>query len=399
MGPGRDYRADMDPRKPSVWLLPVVVAFIQVVGSTAAHRRAADLGWTTLDGYGYALLLAGPVLLLARTVYPYAVLMAVLVVTALYELAGYGPGPVFTSLVVAFVTAASVGSRWRSYPLPLLGWAFAVWVFPQLRHVPSLPVVAAAGLAAWLLVLVAVAEGIRQRRSVVDARRQRQAAIDREIRAEQDREATQARLSLARELHDVLAHSLSMINVQSSVALELLPEQPERAAPALAAIKDASRRAIADVHALVSALRTDGAQPTAPAPGIEDLDDLVGAARATGLTVSTAVEGRVHAVPAVVEVAAARIVQESLTNVVRHSHAKAAAVHITYGPHALSVAIEDDGPAAGVGARPGGSGIAGMRERARALGGDLSAQRHDAGFAVRATFPLPSPPPETDGAP
>ena len=153
------------------------------------------------------------------------------------------------------------------------------------------------------------------------------------------------------------------------------------------------------MHALVSALRTDGAQPTAPAPGIEDLDDLVGAARATGLTVSTAVEGRVHVVPAVVEVAAARIVQESLTNVVRHSHAKAAAVHITYGPHALSVAIEDEGPAAGVGAGPGGSGIAGMRERARALGGDLSARRHGAGFAVHATFPLPSPPPETDGAP
>ena len=88
----------------------------------------------------------------------------------------------------------------------------------------------------------------------------------REARLEQDRRATQARLSIARELHDVLAHSLSMINVQSSVALELLNDHPERAGPALAAIKDASRQAISDVHSPVTALRADTGQPTAPTP-------------------------------------------------------------------------------------------------------------------------------------
>ena len=125
----------------------------------------------------------------------------------------------------------------------------------------------------------------------------------------------------------MLAHSLSMINVQSSVALELLDEHPERAGPALAAIKDASRQAISDVHSLVTALRTDAGQPTAPTPGIADLDGLVGTARATGLTVTTAVQGESRPLPAVIDVAAARIVQESLTNVVRHSTARNADGH------------------------------------------------------------------------
>jgi signal transduction histidine kinase len=378
-------------RRPAVWLLPIAVAAIQLIGSTAPRHRgpAPDPSWAPLNWFGYLLLVAGPVALLARTLYPYAVLLVVLAVTATYQLAGFGPGPIFLSLVVAFLTAASVGPRWRSYPLPLLGWLAVVWLVPLARGSHPPPAVATAAIAAWLLVLVAIAEGIRQRRSVVEARRQRQAAIDREARAEQDRQATQARLSVARELHDVLAHSLSMINVQSSVALELLDDHPDRAGPALAAIKDASRQAISDVHSLVAALRTDGGQPTAPTPGIGDLDTLVGAARATGLTVHTVVDGEPRAVPTVIDVAAARIVQESLTNVVRHSAAKAASVTVTYRPDELAVEVDDEGPSHNTGTASGGSGISGMRDRAMALGGRLAVQRGpQSGFGVRATFPL-----------
>jgi signal transduction histidine kinase len=241
-----------------------------------------------------------------------------------------------------------------------------------------------------MLVLIAVAEGIRQRRAVLDARRQRRAAMAREAHSEQQRRATQARLSIARELHDVLAHSLSMINVQSSVALELLDEQPERARPALAAIKDASRQAISDVHALVTALRTDGGQPISPTPGIADLDGLVATARATGLTVTTTVHGEPRALPAVIDVAAARIVQESLTNVVRHSTAQSAVVTVSYGADRLDVTVDDDGRPLNLSAS-GGSGITGMRERTRALAGDLSVrQRPGGGFSVHATLPVGS---------
>ena len=292
---------------------------------------------------------------------------------------------------MAFLTAAPVGSRWRTYPLPVLGWVAVVWLVPLIRGEDPPPTVVSTGIAAWLLVLVAIAEGIRQRRAVLDARRQRKAAMAREARSEQERRATQARLSIARELHDVLAHSLSMINVQSSVALELLDDHPERAGPALAAIKDASRQAISDVHSLVTALRADTGQPTAPTPGIADLDGLVGTARATGLTVTTAVQGSPRPLPTVIDVAAARIVQESLTNVVRHSTAENAEVTVTYGADELTVAVDNDGRPLNAGPSSGGSGITGMRERARALGGDLSVRRHPGGgFSVRATLPIES---------
>ena len=134
-------------------------------------------------------------------------------------------------MMIDCCAAAAVGSRWRTYPLPVLGWVVVVWLVPLIRGEDPPPAVVSTGIAAWLLVLLAAAEGIRQRRAVLDARRQRRAAMARETQLEQERRTTQARLSIARELHDVLAHSLSMINVQSSVALELLDDQPERAGP------------------------------------------------------------------------------------------------------------------------------------------------------------------------
>jgi len=383
-------RVQRELRRPAVWLIPLVVAGIQLAGSAGPrHRGFVDPHWIPLNWFGYLLLVTGPVLLLLRTLYPYAVLLAVLAITLAYQAAGFGPGPVFVSLIVAFLTAGTIGSRWRTYPLPALGWAAVVWLIPLLRGEAGPPAVASTGIAAWLLVLVAVTEGIRQRRAVLDARRQRKAAMDREAHSEQERQATQARLSIARELHDVLAHSLSMINVQSSVALELLNEQPERAGPALAAIKEASRQAISDVHSLVTALRADNGQPTAPTPGLADLDKLISTARATGLTVRTVVEGEPRALPSVIDVAGARIVQESLTNVVRHSTAQNATVTVNYGSKELFVAVENDGRPLNSGPSSGGSGIVGMRERARALGGNLTVRRHPGGgYTVRATLPL-----------
>jgi len=369
-----------------------VVLAIQLAGSAGPrHRTRFDLHWVPLNWFGYLLLVAGPAVLLLRTVYPYAVLLTVLAITVVYQAAGFGYGPIFVSLIVAFLTAAAVGSRWPTYPLPVLGWVAVVWLVPLIRNQDPPPAVVSTGIAAWLLVLVAAAEGIRQRRAVIDARRQRKAAMAREARSEQERRATQARLSIARELHDVLAHSLSMINVQSSVALELLDAHPERAGPALAAIKDASRQAISDVYSLVTALRAENGQPTAPAPGIADLDGLVGTARATGLAVTTTVHGEPRTLPAVIDVAAARIVQESLTNVVRHSTAENAEVTVTYGPDQLSVAVDNDGRPLNASPPSGGSGITGMRERARALGGELVVRRQPGGgFSVRATLPLAS---------
>jgi signal transduction histidine kinase len=385
-------RVQQELRRPAVWLIPLVVLAIQLMGRGGPrHRPGPAMHGVPLNWFGYLLLVAGPVVLLVRTLYPYAVLLTVVAITAVYLSSGFAFRPIFVSLIVAFLTAAPVGSRWRTYPLPALGWVAVVLLIPLIRGEDPPPAVVSTGIAAWLLVLVAIAEGIRQRWAVIDARRQRKAAMAREAKSEQERRATQARLSIARELHDVLAHSLSMISVQSSVALELLDDHPERAGPALAAIKTASKQAISDVHSLVTALRADTGQPTAPTPGITDLDGLVGTARATGLTVATDVQGSPRPLPTVIDVAAARIVQESLTNVVRHSTAENAEVTVTYGADELAVAVDNDGRPLNAGPSSGGSGITGMRERARALGGDLSVRRHPGGgFSVRATLPIES---------
>jgi signal transduction histidine kinase len=185
------------------------------------------------------------------------------------------------------------------------------------------------------------------------------------------------------------------------VALHLIDEQPEQARTALAAINDASAEALREVRSVLGVLRGTGEQPPrAPTAGVARLDDLVSRAAAAGLEVSLDISGERRALPASIDLAAFRIVQESLSNVVRHAAAGSATVTLTYGSSELTVQVDDDGRGAdssrsGGGSGAGeaghgmGSGIAGMRERATALGGSLDAGPLPAGgFRVRASLPL-----------
>jgi signal transduction histidine kinase len=239
-------------------------------------------------------------------------------------------------------------------------------------------------LAAWLLVLLVVCEPVRGRRErMVEIRRQRE--------QQARRRADEERLRIARELHDVLAHSISLINVQSGVALHLLDEHPEQARTALSAINEASSEALREVRSVLGVLRGDGEHPPrGPTAGLASLDELVSRTRTAGVAVSLEVEGERRPLPTSVDLAAFRIVQESLTNVVRHSRAETVTVHLGYEPTALTVQIDDDGNGPGTHADgDGGSGIPGMRERATAIGGDLHAGVGPAGgFRVRATLPI-----------
>ncbi|MFC9356584.1 sensor histidine kinase [Rhodococcus sp. NPDC057014] len=371
-------------------LIVLGVAIVQVVGSVGANHNQS---WATpLDAAGFVLLVCGPLALLFRRRSPVTVLLVVLAVTVLYVGRSYGYGPVFLSLVVAFLGAATAGSRWHTYPALAVGYVLIVFAVPAVSAAETPSLLALTGIAAWLLVLLAAAEVVRQRRGTLDARRQRAEAARRSTLDEQRRRASEERLEIARELHDVLAHSLSLINVQASVALELWDSRPEQSQEALSAIKVASRDAIGDVHALLASLRGGGddSPPTAPTAGIGDLDGVVERARAAGLAVTTVVEGAPRPLPAVVDVAAARIVQESLTNVARHSGGSSADVTVTYSPASVRVRIDDDGRGpAGAPAGGGGNGIPGMRERARALGGELTAgPGPGGGFRVQATLPL-----------
>ncbi|MFH9612013.1 sensor histidine kinase [Streptomyces sp. NPDC017448] len=208
--------------------------------------------------------------------------------------------------------------------------------------------------------------------------------------AEQEaaRRATEERLRIARELHDVIGHNISLINVQASAALHRLKKNPAQAEEALAAIKASSKEALSELRTTLGILRqVDEAAPTAPAPGLDRLDDLVASARRAGLEVTVDRIGRPHPLTAAVDLAVFRILQESLTNVARHAQgASAVAVRIDYAPRELNLTVTDNGRCTATAAP--GSGIAGMRERAAILGGGLSAgPGPGGGFAVTARIP------------
>ncbi|WP_051760032.1 sensor histidine kinase [Herbidospora cretacea] len=193
------------------------------------------------------------------------------------------------------------------------------------------------------------------------------------------------RLRVAREVHDIVAHTLAVVGVHLNVAADTLREEPAEAAAALAVAKEVRARAMQDLTALIGVLR-DAPEATVPQPGLDALDTLVADARATGMDVTFTEQGERSAVPATAAVAVHRIVQESLANTLRHGGAGRVRITVGYGPEAVTLEIADDGepgPVAG-----DGHGLTGMRERVGALGGELTAGPVDGGYAVRATIPV-----------
>jgi signal transduction histidine kinase len=203
------------------------------------------------------------------------------------------------------------------------------------------------------------------------------------------RRAMEERLRIARDLHDSLTHSISVIQVQAGVAVHLAGKRGEQAPPSLLAIQEAATDAARELRTTLSVLRSE---EDGEGSGLGQLNHLVGRARAAGLPVTVTVTGAERELPPDVDQAAYRIVQEALTNVSRHAGQACALVHLHYEPDALSVQVDDDGPGARAGTdqRPAGPGLGllGMRERVAALGGRLSAGPRDGGgFQVRAELP------------
>jgi signal transduction histidine kinase len=366
--------------------LALGTAVVQVGGATLAGGHGQH---HSLSVFGALLLATGPLALLARRRAPRTVLAIALVATAAYGLLDEPQGPIFFALIVALVTTVMAGRRAFAWGVLTVGYGLIMWLpsFVTDEKAPGLP--AAMAIVAWLLVLGTGAEIARVRR---------ERAIERAQVAEQEarRRAGEQRLRIARDLHDVLAHHISLINVQAGVALHLLDERPEQVRPALTAIKQASKETLAELRSVLDILRDtdDDAAPLTPAPGLEQLDELLAGARASGLTVECRVEGERGALPARVDLAAFRIVQEALTNVRRHAGPARATVSLRYGADELAIQIDDDGARMNgrhedIGAG-GGNGIPGMRERANALGGTLETGPRAAagGFRVLARLPL-----------
>ena len=205
------------------------------------------------------------------------------------------------------------------------------------------------------------------------------------------RRSTEERLRIARELHDIIGHSLGTIAVQAGVGRHLMANEPEKAAEALDSIARVSRNSLDEVRAVVAALREDDAAYH-PTPGLADLPDLVETIRSTGLNVELTLPNDLEAIPRQTGAAVYRIAREALTNVVRHAHASAASVQVNHHDGRVEVAVRDDGSRSDEeeGMKPG-HGIAGMRERAEALGGRLTAGASSGGgFLVTASLPVTS---------
>ncbi|WP_326810524.1 histidine kinase [Streptomyces scopuliridis] len=245
-------------------------------------------------------------------------------------------------------------------------------------------------LAGWLISLVAIGRAQRTRLAYLHEAEQRALAAEREQEARARQSATEERLRIARELHDILGHGISLINVQSSATLHRLSKKPEypvalaTAEEALKAVKATSKEALRELRGTLGVLRqADEAAPTAPTSGLDRLTELVERARSTGIDVRVRTEGGSRPLPPPVDLAAYRIVQESLTNVTRHAGARSALVTIAYGDTDIRLRIDDDGQGADEGAalRPHaltGAGCPGRASRAAASAAWPSARRRSA---------------------
>jgi signal transduction histidine kinase len=333
----------------------------------------------------WVLLVVGPVALIARRRHPVPVLW----VTFAATFTPSGTGLTHLSFLVAFFVAATAGKRYVAWLALALSFVWTIWLAPLAYGYAVPPANDALLLAGWVVAVAIAAEATR-------IRAERTAATRASRQLEQRRRQSEERLRVTRDLHDVIGHNISLINVQASMGLDLIDSQPEQARAALSAIKSASKEALEELRTMLTTLRhDDDVAPRSPAPGLDRLPELIELTRAAGLSVEVEAAGKAPPLPAAVHLAAYRIIQESLTNVARHAGRARVTVRVTYGDADVHVQIDDDGtaPAGGAAAAGTGSGIIGMRERATALGGDLSAgSRPGGGFRVSARLPVrPTP--------
>jgi signal transduction histidine kinase len=226
---------------------------------------------------------------------------------------------------------------------------------------------------------------------VTRARNLRLAAAEREQEQRMRLALSDERARIAREFHDVVAHSVGVMVVQAQGARRVLDRDPGRAREALESIEQTGRTALADMRRSLGVLRSDDAVPALePQPGLDDLDRLLDQAREGGLTVDVAVEGEARSLPQGVDLSAYRIVQEALTNTIKHAGPVRSQVTVRYGERELEVEVSDDGPGLSAnGGSESGHGLVGMRERIASHGGELrTGPGPDGGFIVRASLPL-----------
>ena len=365
------------------------------VANGFAIAAEQEAGAKDPDALAYVLGVAIAAPLLVRRRWPFGVLLVSAVLLMSYHALDYPAIGLSVPLAVALFTAVEAGHL-REAAIVALGLELVGIGFRALEEGESVVSVVGGGTLGDVGLLAAVlllAETLRTRRAWLAEVRERLRRAEAEREREAKRGVEQERLRIAHELHDVLAHTIAVIGVHAGVAAEALADSPSDAEASLRTIREKSREALAELHATVGVLREprEGV-PRSPAPSLSRLEELVGMAAASGVQVDVSVSGAARPLPALVDLTAYRIVQESVTNVLRHAHASRANVVIRYEPDAVVVQVDDDGHGSANGATRAadGHGITGMRERAAAIGGRLEAgpaPSPGGGFRVRAWLP------------
>ena len=374
-------------------LLALGIGLAQVLGVLLSEYYGRSPAWRDPDALAYLLLVGGAAALLFRRRWPLPVLAVTLACGLAYAARTYPEGPSQLAVFPALWTVALTLPRRRAW---LAAAVAAVAAAATELFLYGDTMFDGEPLYAAVTVFAAMwwGEAVRARRAYVAELRDRAERAERTREEEARRRVDEERLRIARELHDVVSHTIGVISVQAGVAAHLLHRRPDKAADSLAAIRQASDEALGELHAMLGVLRQGdgdgGRAPLAPAPGLVELDALIAQAAGAGIEVKVAVEGEPRRLPSAVDLACYRVVQESLTNVVRHAGASQAEVTVTHHDDRVVVEVLDDGAApSGNGAVGSGQGIPGMRERARALGGSLEAgPRPGGGFRVRASLPV-----------
>jgi len=360
-------------RHPFLVDVVIVLATGAAYVGRAAHRSSGN-GVVLLD---LAVLQVAP--LLVRRRYPVAVL-AVSAAACAVEIALYSNAVPVAAAIAAY-TVASQRKRTESLVV-VSAAAVGIAVTALAKHGLSQAVGDLVPFAAaWVF-----GDSLGTRRAYTHALEERAERLEREQEREAARAVAEEQARIARELHDVIAHNLSVMVVQAAAANDVFDARPERAREALGTIETTGRSALAELRRLLGAVRGEGAD-FAPQPDLGRLDELIDQVRAGGLEVVLRVEGKPRPLPAALELSAYRVVQEALTNTLKHAQASSVDVALRYRDDGLDVEVRDDGTGNGD-AHGGGHGLIGMRERVGAFGGSLDAgPAAGGGYAIRASFP------------
>jgi signal transduction histidine kinase len=362
-----------------------------VAASVDPHEHEFVLRWSAV-----VLATVGCSALIWRRRHPFGVLVVAVGCGVAFQVLGFRESPLVTSPVLVSVYNVAVltdrRTAWTAAAASaavMVGavavWSSNSWLDPD-----------KAAMLAWTALPAAVGDGLRSRRAYVAAVEERAEQAERTREQEAQQRVAAERVRIARELHDIVAHHIALINAQAGVAVHLLDQRPEQILTALENIRDTSRSALDELRVTVGLLRQsdEPVAPRDPMPGLAQVPALLASFERAGLAVSYMRRGTTEPLEPAVELSAYRIVQESLTNVRKHAGADHARLCLHYDRERLTITVEDDGCAGPHHPRPGaGHGLIGMRERATTIGGTLHAgPRPEGGFTVTAELPLrPSP--------